>query len=340
MSSSCMSQSLYSLKIAALTVGDHLQIASTQYRLGQFAEALESEGIALEFFPAHQWKKWPDFLNYDLVIVQKRLLKLSLVRRIRKAAKRMIYDTDDAIWEPHGRKHSWWTRVRTNARLKAVVKAADICTVPNRHLADVLEKDARQVKLIPMALDETVWFPAAQRANGPIRIGWAGAPPNLLYLTKLSEVLHGIQERHPEIEVVIYCGEKPEWPHPVKMTYHPYTPGTEAEVVRTFDIGLLPLPEDAFAAGKSPIKALQYAACGIPCVAAPVGATQEIVQDGVTGLTAQTPSQWEEALERLIADASERQRLGNAAREMFEKNHTRSQVQARLVECWKQTING
>ena len=106
-------------------------------------------------------------------------------------------------------------------------------------------------------------------------------------------------------------------------------------MVRTFDIGLLPLPDNAFAAGKSPIKALQYAACGIPCVASPVGATCEIVRDGATGLTATTTKEWEQALLRLTDDAALRRQLGSAARALFLQNHARQCVQAQWLACWR-----
>ncbi|MFT3990112.1 MAG: glycosyltransferase family 4 protein [Luteolibacter sp.] len=321
------------LKVAALTVGDSIHIASTQYRLGQFVDGLKEDGVLLDLYPAHAWRKWPDLSAYDLVIVQKRLLKIRLVKRIRKAAKRLIFDTDDAIWEPHGRSHSWWTRMRTRARVKAIAVAADICTVPNRYLADALSRHARQVEIIPMALDGSAWFPAVEKKQDTFRVGWSGAPPNLIYLTELSGVLQEIQKERPEVEVVIYCGEKPKWP--VHTEYHPFVPGTEADVVRTFDIGLLPLPDDAFAAGKSPIKALQYAACGVPCIASPVGATREIVQDQTTGMNAGTMRDWKAAILRLIGNADERKRYGQAARRMFLENHTHEQVQARLVKCWR-----
>ena len=322
------------MNVLALTIGDS-HVASTQYRLGQFAGTLRELGIHLDFAPAHDRSRWPRLESYDLVIVQKRLMRLSWVKRVRRESKRLIFDTDDAIWEPHGRKHSWWSRVRTRARLRAIVRAADLCTVANEHLAGFLKSDARGVEVVPMALDEATWHPAAARASGPLRIGWAGAPPNLVYLARLGPALHEIQRSRPEVEIVVYCGQPPQWRSPVVSRHVPFEPGTEADVVRTFDIGLLPLPDDAFAAGKSPIKALQYAACGVPCVASPVGATCEIVKDEATGLTAETKSQWKEALLRLIDDEALRRRLGEEARAMFQRTHTGQRVREKLAACWK-----
>ena len=322
------------MNILVLTVGD-LQVASTLFRFCQFKDSLGSAGVTLNLVPAKSFGDWESLPSYDLVIVQKRLMSLSHVKKIRGGARKLIWDTDDAIWEPHGRTHSLWTRVRTRARLKAIAAAADLCTVPNECLAAYLRPLAREVAWIPMALDMKSWTPAADRNSGPVRIGWAGAPPNLSYLTKLGKVLSEVQASRPGTQIHIYCGQVPEWGFPVEFIHHPFAPGSEATVVQTFDIGLLPLPDDAFAAGKSPIKALQYAACRIPCIASPIGATREIVRDGETGLTAGNEDEWRAALIRLIDDVEERERLGSNALRMFLENHTSVSVQQRLIKCWR-----
>ena len=327
------------MKVLVLTVGD-VHVASTQYRFGQFVESLRTEGVEMVMRPASGFRDWKLAAGHDLVVVQKRLMRASWVRQVRKHSRRLAFDTDDAIWEPHGKPHSLWTRLRTMHRLKAICGAADLCTVPNEHLASHLRPLARRVEIVPMALDETLWFPAATRKPGPLRIGWAGAPPNLAYLARLGEVLAEIQRQRPQTEVVVYCGQKPDFGSGVSFTHIPFVPGTEADAVRGFDIGLLPLPDDAFAAGKSPIKALQYAACGIPCIASPVGATCETVSHGETGFTATTPAEWTSAILALAGDERLRQRLGETARLGFAAHHTRSAVQQRLLGCWRALVSG
>lgn len=325
------------MKILALTFGDR-SMASTQYRLAQFETWMKAEGIELTLLPAAGFKNWASLRDYNLVIVQKKLLRGSAVNQARKHAHRLAYDTDDAIWEPHGRRHFWWTRVRTNWRLRKISSAADVCTVANDYLASRLRQSSSRVEIVPMALDGTVWHPQADRPPGPIRIGWAGAPPNLMYLMRIEPALAEVQKLRPNIELVVYCGEPPKWELNTPSRYMPFKAGTEAEVVRGFDIGLLPLPDNPFAAGKSPIKALQYAACGIPCVAAPVGATLEIVRDGETGLLARSHAEWRDGLLRLIDDAAERARIGGNARRLFLENHEHKAVAARLAGVWRDAV--
>ena len=326
------------MKVLILTVGD-AHVASTRYRFTQFEKGLQLAGVEMLHRQASSFRDWDLARNMDLVVVQKRLMRSSWVKRLRKFAHRLIFDTDDAIWEPHGKAHSWWTRLRTHRRLRAIADAADCCTVPNEYLAAYLRPLARRVALIPMALDGVEWYPAQERKPGPLRLGWAGAPPNLAYLARLEDVIKDFQKERPGTELIVYCGEKPTFVSGISYIYHPFKPGTEADVVRTFDIGLLPLPDNAFAAGKSPIKALQYAACEIPCIASPVGATCEIVCDRQFGLNANSPDDWKAALLELADSSVLRERLGSAARIRFLEEFTRTAVQERLIACWREVLD-
>ena len=88
----------------------------------------------------------------------------------------------------------------------------------------------------------------------------------------------------------------------------------EVQDLQAIDIGVYPLPVDDWVSGKSGLKAIQYMAFGIPCVATNVGTTPLIIRDGENGLLVQTEAEWLDALERLIDDPHLRRRLGEQAR--------------------------
>ena len=322
------------MRILVLSFGDE-RCASTKFRFCQFVDPLRREGVELQIRLAKGFTDFRILPEFDLVILQKRLANTLWLRKVRKWARILLFDTDDAIWEAHNHPHSWWTTWRTKRRLCQIASDADSCTVPNSYLAGYLRRISRRVELIPMALDPAVWLPSPERTPGPIRIGWAGAPQNLIYLTNIGGVLARIQKDYPALQLVVYCGAPPVWDVRVDSIHHCYEAGSEVSVVQTFDIGLLPLPVNSFAAGKSPIKALQYAACGVACVASPVGATNEIVQHGVTGLTAATLEEWDHVLRRLIDDVVLRRKLGNAARTMFLGTYALDVVVSSLLTCWR-----
>ena len=127
------------LRVLALTFGEPDQ-GSSYYRIYEFIEPLRAHGITLTACPAKRFTQWGELSAYDAVIIQKRLFPVGRIRRIRRRARRLIYDIDDAIWHPHGKSaHFWYTNWRTRLRLKTTVARADLCLAANpllaRHLA-------------------------------------------------------------------------------------------------------------------------------------------------------------------------------------------------------------
>src|SRR6185436_4575845 len=108
------------MRVLAINFGDET-CASSYYRVWQFQRPLRELGIELEPVAARDFlehtsetgSKWR-LEEYHAVIVQKRLFSVATVRFIRKKAKRLIYDLDDALWAPHGKEHSWIARWRTD----------------------------------------------------------------------------------------------------------------------------------------------------------------------------------------------------------------------------------
>ena len=74
---------------------------------------------------------------------------------------------------------------------------------------------------------------------------------------------------------------------------------TEGGELAACDVGLAPIPDDAWTRGKGAYRSIQYAAAGLPTVASPVGANREVVVPGETGFWATTPAEWRDALLRL-----------------------------------------
>ena len=102
-------------------------------------------------------------------------------------------------------------------------------------------------------------------------------------------------------------------------------PGVDLEVIswsvenevrdlQTFDIGVYPLPIDDWVLGKSGLKAIQYMAFGLPCVATNVGTTPLLLSDRVNGRLVRTDDEWVDALEELVRNPDLRHKLGQQAR--------------------------
>jgi glycosyltransferase involved in cell wall biosynthesis len=319
------------MRVLALTFGDANQ-ASSKYRLYQYIEPLQAFGISVEPQLASGFADWPSIASYDAILVQKKLFSVGTVKRLRHLAKRLIYEVDDAIWHPHGKPHSFITNFRTRLRLKAILSSADVTVAANEVLAEHVRQWSANVRVVPMALDERTWtFPATRDDAADPCVGWSGHPVNLPYLESIEGALVNVQRKFPCALFRIMCGESPKL-RELRFQHIPFVPKQEPEIIRGFDIGLLPLPTGAFAEGKSPVKGLQYMASGAAAVLTPVGATQMMFRDGETGLFAGTAAEWETALSGLLERPERRRKMALAARHAFEQQHSLSRVTPLLAQ--------
>jgi hypothetical protein len=97
-------------------------------------------------------------------------------------------------------------------------------------------------------------------------------------------------------------------------------------------VGLAPLADTPYTQGKCGFKVLQYMAAGLPVVASPVGVNADYVRPYVNGFHATAADGWVEALRRLAADPSLRERLGRAGRERIVREFDFSVLAPRVVE--------
>jgi glycosyltransferase involved in cell wall biosynthesis len=155
-----------------------------------------------------------------------------------------------------------------------------------------------------------------------VRVGWTGGPGNLKYLQAIGPALLQVQREFPQVQFDVYCGKAPRFAEPLHVNHIRYRGCDEPEVIREFDIGLAPLPDNEFAGGKSPIKCLQYMASGVAPIVSPIGATRSMFVDRHTALFARTTEEWAAAIKRLVTDTKLRHHLSENARMEFEKKYS------------------
>jgi glycosyltransferase involved in cell wall biosynthesis len=316
------------MKILALTFGDE-NCASSYYRILQYKDVLRNAGIQLTDFPAKEFDDFDSIKNFDCVFLQKTILSTSKVRRIAKSAKRLIYDADDRMWLSPFKKHSFITQMRINYRMRSIAKLSSFCTVANETIAEDIRMFGGNPRVIPMALDANIWYPEKQE-HEQIIIGWTGAPVNLPYLEEILPSVKAALQGFGNARFFIHCGKDPEW-NDIEYTYIPFVPGSEPEIVRSFDVGLLPLPNDSFSDGKSPIKALQYLASGVPVICSKTLACKNLLKGQAIALFSENLTEWSTNLKILCQDSEYRRQISSDGLKFFEKNHDLTEVSQQII---------
>lgn len=295
---------------------------STRYRVAAFLPRFEQAGHASELreYSSSIWSLWPLLRaagRADVVVLQKRLPPPWLTRAIRRRAKRLVYDFDDAVYLKRAAGQREGARDR---RFRAVMEAADLVIAGNSHLAGVAKADgAKRVEVIPTVLDPAKYLAASREPHDDIVLGWIGAGGNLPFLEALLPHL-------PKARVRVVCNAFPPGVEAV-----PWSEAGEAAALAGMDVGLAPMPDDDWSRGKCGTRVLQYFAAGLPVVADRVGVHADLVEEGVSGHLVSGPAEWSARVGELMKDPAKRRAFGEAGRKRVVERYSVEAVAPRLV---------
>lgn len=271
----------------------------------------------------------------DVVVVQRQVDPLPgrLLERAAMSGRALVLDIDDAVWLPEPGGHPL-VRLRRNAeKLKWLASRADRVIAGNDHLAEWLGRHARHVAVVPSLVDTDRVTAREHRDSDTLVLGWIGSPSTARYLRAVAAPLTAFATSRPDLTVrlLVVGGDAPRIPS-VHVDQRPWSERHECQALQQMDIGLMPLPDNAWTRGKCAYKALQYMAAAVPVIADGVGLTSDVVGDKVAGLIAHEQPDWQLALERLASSADLRQRMGDTGRRRVETDFSVSAWGGRLAE--------
>jgi glycosyltransferase involved in cell wall biosynthesis len=110
----------------------------------------------------------------------------------------------------------------------------------------------------------------------------------------------------------------------------------EIDFIRSWDIGVMPMPDSELTKGKAGFKLLQYMGLGLVSIANDVGINADIVSDGVNGFLVTSSSSWESVLERALQSQNDWARIGQAASERIAKKYSFEANAPKFIEFLKQ----
>lgn len=316
---------------------EHPDHVCCRYRLAAFRPLLQQAGYSLELvtLPQHWWSRIGLFqrLRGANVIVQRRLLASWQRALLRRAARRLLYDLDDAVFLRDSYAARGLHDRRRLRRFAGMVRCADAVIAGNTFLAEQAAQwtDERSIQVIPTCVDP-ICYPQAEPAKkgSGLELVWVGSSSTLRGLQAIAPLLETIGRNMPGVRLKLLCDRFMTLQH-LPVLPVPWSEANETEEISRADIGISWLPDDDWSRGKCGLKVLQYLAAGLPVIANPVGVQMEMVRHGETGFLARTPEQWIEAVRLLANDGELRRRMGQAGRRLVESCYSVSIGAARWV---------
>jgi glycosyltransferase involved in cell wall biosynthesis len=229
-----------------------------------------------------------------------------------------VYEVDDDLLnvDPSGLAHLCDDRIRDSIRY--ILARSEMVTVSTPFLAEKCAQYNPNVRVLPNMINAEL-MDLPRRRRDKVTVGWAGGSSHLADMAYVQDPLRAVLDRHPGVDM-----------HFVGMDYSPLLhreclwTGWSGDVwdyyrAVDFDIGLAPLADIPFNYSKSHLKALDYAAMGIPVIAQDMPPYREFVQDGVTGYLVGSHAEWEKRLDELIGDEAARLEMGANAKALAAK---------------------
>jgi glycosyltransferase involved in cell wall biosynthesis len=313
-----------------------------RYRLQAFLPYFEKAGHEVQF---RGWPRWwmfdAAFLGElraaDVVVVQRRLLPAGQLQRVRRSARVLVFDFDDAVFlrDSFARRGSGCERrLQGFARM---VQAADTVVAGNAFLCDQALQwtGSERVRLVPTCLDfERYSLAEHAREKATTQLVWIGSASTLRGLEKIGNWLDLAGQTITGLNLKVICDRSLRLER-LPICFRPWSQATEARELASADIGISWLPPDLWSEGKCGLKVLQYMAAGLPVVANPVGIQADLVRHGNTGLLARNAEEWQAALGQLARDSGLRRRMGANGRNLVEKEFRVSQGAAAWLDLLK-----
>lgn len=271
------------------------------------------------------------YSNFDIVFVQREAIMIGSTRfekKIKNSGAAFIFDFDDSIWmmdtSEGNKKWEWLKKPKKTPQLIAM---ADLVFAGNRFLADYSSQFNSNVIVIPTTVDTDRFVPDLSQRNGAaINIGWSGSITTIKHFKTIENVLEKVKQKYGDRVRFTVVGDSDYNNAALQINGVPWSSEDEVKILNSFDIGIMPLPDDKWAKGKCGLKGLTYMALEIPVILSAVGVNTEIIQDGVNGFLASNEVEWFQKISQLIENVELRKRLGEAARKtVIEKYSVLSQ---------------
>ena len=184
--------------------------------------------------------------------------------------------------------------------------------------------DDKAVLVIPTCVDYNE-YPAKvyDTMSTEVVLGWIGGNHNLHYLDMLIEPLNSLAVDY-KFKLVVVAGRDYEHPKAkFQIEYRQWSLESEKDLIRSFDVGLMPIEDNAVGRGKCGFKLLQYMGLGVVSIATDVTINGDIIEDEKNGFLVKSDnSNWYEVLKKVLSLQNKYEEIGRYAKETIQNRYS------------------
>lgn len=314
--------------------------AAARYRALHQAEQARNMGWHTEAIEVDNLQRLYDFHSYDLVILHRvpltsRTLPLMLLARWQGIP--VLFDSDDLVWDEREREYNFLDKhysaevieqiLLTVRRLRAAMQRADAFIFSTPVLAEQAQRDFAKPAFVnrnALSAEQIALAEAAYAQRRPktqqVVIGYLCGTPRIHDedFASIAPALMRVMQQCPQAVLRLYG----EVALPSELSeafadrierYSAVAWDQLASHLVALDINIAPLIDNPQRRAKSAVKYLEAALLRVPTLASDLPPYNDVMTHQVTGLLANDPTEWEQALLALVQDAELRDRLGQAA---------------------------
>ena len=309
------------------------------YKKGNYGKKLWILGKSI-------WRRFMDLRRadqYDIIFIYREALLIGSTffeRQFRKSKAKIVFDFDDSVWlydtSEANKRFEWLKDPSKTAKLVAL---SDMTFVGNQYLADYALQYNDNVKIVPTTIDTEEYKRIPQvRNDDRICIGWTGSITTIKHFEYATPILRRLKEKYGDKIFIKVIGDRNYVHKGLGIQGMPWNKENEIKELSTFDIGIMPLPNDQWSKGKCGLKGLQYMALEIPAIMSPVGVNSDIIQDGVNGFLADKEDEWVEKLSKLIESKAMREEMGRQARKTVIEKYSKDAQKSNYLKYFNEVL--
>lgn len=269
--------------------------------------------------------------SFDIVFIQREALMLGTTffeKQFGKSKAKLVFDFDDSIWlMDTSSANKKWEWMKSTKKTEKIISYSSLVFAGNNYLGNYAKQFNKQVKIIPTTIDTEFHKRITPYTNNhKICIGWSGSITTIKHFEQAIPFLKKIKQKYGEKVYFKVMGDSSYKNKELDIIGISWSIDNEVPIISTFDIGIMPLPNDQWVKGKCGLKGLSYMALEVPTIMSRIGVNTEIIEDGVNGFLADTEEEWMNKISQLIDSFELRKKLGeNARKTVLERYSTIAQ---------------